>query len=61
MRTLVNSEDPDEMPHKMAFHMGLHYFNIYEQDKSHAQFALSMETVLSHQGHRLSVTMCLIT
>ena len=22
---LANSEDPDEMPHKAAFHQGLHY------------------------------------
>ena len=22
--TLANSEDPDEMPHKAAFHQGLH-------------------------------------
>ena len=25
MHTLVNSEDPDEMPHNEAFHQGLHY------------------------------------
>ena len=25
MRTLANSEDPDEMPHHAAFHLGLHY------------------------------------
>ena len=25
MRTLVNSEDPDEMPHDAAFHQGLYY------------------------------------
>ena len=24
MRALVNSEDPDEMPHDAAFHQGLH-------------------------------------
>ena len=24
MVTLANSEDPDEMPHKAAFHQGLH-------------------------------------
>ena len=24
MRTLANSEDPDEMPHTAAFHQGLH-------------------------------------
>ena len=24
MRTLANSEDPDEMLHKAAFHQGLH-------------------------------------
>ena len=24
MNTLANSEDPDEMPHKVAFHQGLH-------------------------------------
>ena len=23
--TLANSEDPDEMPHYAAFHLGLHY------------------------------------
>ena len=23
MRTLANSEDPDEMPHEAAFHQGL--------------------------------------
>ena len=23
--TLANSEDPDEMPHEAAFHLGLHY------------------------------------
>ena len=26
MGTLVNSEDPDEMPHKAAFHQDLHCF-----------------------------------
>ena len=25
MRTLTNSEDPDEMPHIAASHQGLHY------------------------------------
>ena len=25
MRSLANSEDPDEMPHNVAFHHGLHY------------------------------------
>ena len=25
MGTLANSEDPDEMPHKAAFHQGLHF------------------------------------
>ena len=24
MGTLANSEDPDEMPHNVAFHLGLH-------------------------------------
>ena len=24
MGTLANSEDPDEMPHNVAFHQGLH-------------------------------------
>ena len=24
MGTMANSEDPDEMPHKAAFHQGLH-------------------------------------
>ena len=24
MRSLANSEDPDELPHKVAFHQGLH-------------------------------------
>ena len=24
--TLANSEDPDEMPHNAAFHLGLHCF-----------------------------------
>ena len=24
MSTMANSEDPDEMPHKAAFHQGLH-------------------------------------
>ena len=24
MRSLANSEDPDEMPHNQAFHHGLH-------------------------------------
>ena len=24
MGTLTNSEDPDEMPHDVAFHQGLH-------------------------------------
>ena len=24
MRTLANSEEPDEMPHDAAFHQGLH-------------------------------------
>ena len=24
MGTLLNSEDPDEMPHNVAFHQGLH-------------------------------------
>ena len=24
MDTMTNSEDPDEMPHKAAFHQGLH-------------------------------------
>ena len=24
MRSLANSEDPDEMPHRVAFHQGLH-------------------------------------
>ena len=25
MGTLANSEDPDEMPHSVAFHLGLNY------------------------------------
>ena len=25
MSTLANSEDPDEMPHNVAFHQGQHY------------------------------------
>ena len=25
MSTLANSEDPDEMPHNVAFHQGLHF------------------------------------
>ena len=25
MCTLANSDDPDEMPHNVAFHQGLHY------------------------------------
>ena len=25
MGTLANSEDPDEMPQKIAFHQGLHF------------------------------------
>ena len=25
MGTYTNSEDPDEMPHNVAFHQGLHY------------------------------------
>ena len=25
MATSANSVDPDEMPHKVAFHLGLHY------------------------------------
>ena len=33
--TYTNSEDPDEMPHNMAFHQGLHclfiYIHIYEK------------------------------
>ena len=29
--TLANSEDPDEMPHKAAFHQGLHYLLRYKQ------------------------------
>ena len=24
MGTLAKSEDPDEMPHKVAFHLGIH-------------------------------------
>ena len=31
MSTLANSEDPDEMWHKVAFHQGLHYLIIQKQ------------------------------
>ena len=31
MCTLANSEDPDEMPHNVAFHQGLHYLLRQEQ------------------------------
>ena len=31
MSTLVNSEDPDEMLHNVAFHQGLHYLLIQKQ------------------------------
>ena len=27
MGTFTNKEDPDEMPHNAAFHLGLHYFS----------------------------------
>ena len=27
--TLTNSVDPDEMPHDVAFHLGLHYLSKY--------------------------------
>ena len=29
--TLANSEDPDEMPHNVAFHLGLHDLLRYKQ------------------------------
>ena len=29
--TLANSEDPDEMPHDIAFHQGLHCLQRQEQ------------------------------
>ena len=29
MGTLTNSEDPDEMPHDVAFHLGLHCLLLY--------------------------------
>ena len=34
MSTLANSEDPDEMPQKAAFHQGLHCLQRQEQIKN---------------------------
>ena len=31
MRTLANSENPDELPHQEAFHKGLHYLLIQKR------------------------------
>ena len=31
MGTLVNSEDPDEIPHNAAFHQGLHCYLRHNQ------------------------------
>ena len=31
MRTLANSEDPDELPHQEAFHKSLHYLLIQKR------------------------------
>ena len=31
IHTLANSEDPDELPHNVAFHQGLHYLIIQKQ------------------------------
>ena len=28
MSILTNSEDPDEMPHNVAFHLGLHFLKL---------------------------------
>ena len=36
MGTLANSEDPDEMPHKEAFHQGLHFL-LFFKDKNNLQ------------------------
>ena len=33
MGTLANSEDPDEMPHRMAFHQGLHCLLLHVKAK----------------------------
>ena len=38
MGTLAKSEDPDEMPHNVAFHQGLHYLQIKKMIWGKLQF-----------------------
>ena len=42
--TLVNSEDPDEMPHKAAFHQGLHF--LPKIKRSLEKFNFKLEIIL---------------
>ena len=38
MDTFTNSEDPDEMPHKVAFHEGLHFAKVKKIVRLKIQF-----------------------
>ena len=44
MHTLVNSEDPDEMPHKVAFYQGLHYL-LRQKQTSEEEYIFHLEFI----------------
>ena len=45
MRTLANSEDPDEMPHDAAFHQGLHCL-LREKQSSAKEIQFYLEIIM---------------
>ena len=50
MCTFANSEDPDEMPHDVAFHQDLHYFLRHKQssEKKKHTFYLKIITLYNN-------------
>ena len=45
MQTLENSEDPDEMPHNVAFHQGLHCLPRKKQSREKYNFIWKLKLV----------------
>ena len=52
---MVNSEDPDEMPHNAAFHQGLQYLlrrkQSSEKDKKIGYYILTCDPSISTMDH----------
>ena len=59
MGTLTNSEDPDEMPHKEAFHRGLHCLLRQRYSDKKIQYFLNYNLIPLDMYNGLSQVYCI--